>query len=402
MDAEWVEQLDADVVREGCAPAPVLPGKALGELRLEKPDPNELLKERFLCRRGGLLVVAPTGVGKSALAMQAAICWVAGCPCFGLVPRRELTIWLIQAENDEGDLVEQRDGISAGLTATGVLTDEQLAEAMTRLRVVTEVAANGDRFGEWLWAKLGEAQTCDALPDMVIIDPAFSFLGGDALSQRDVSRFLRNVLNPVLFHFNVGCLLVHHTNKPVSLKEKNAAHALGDLAYLGAGSAEWANWARAILAIEKTGDPGIFRLHAAKRGKRLRWREPDGRPTLCRYVAHDRTEGRIFWREPDGREVADIPARSQHPSAKTVKTDDLLRLASPPVPKTVLLVNVQNHLGIGRDKARDHVRACIEAKQLLEVQVVAQPHYKLVGLPGEVEPEAERRIREYKMEKAGL
>ena len=33
-------------------------------------DPDELLKHRFLCRGGGLLLVGQTGSGKSSLAMQ--------------------------------------------------------------------------------------------------------------------------------------------------------------------------------------------------------------------------------------------------------------------------------------------------------------------------------------------
>jgi hypothetical protein len=34
--------------------------------------------------------------------------------------------------------------------------------------------------------------------DLVIADPAFAYIGGDASSQRDVSPFLRNMLNPVI------------------------------------------------------------------------------------------------------------------------------------------------------------------------------------------------------------
>ena len=41
-------------------------------------DPNELLKYRFLCRGGGLVMVGPAGVGKSVLAMQFMILWALG------------------------------------------------------------------------------------------------------------------------------------------------------------------------------------------------------------------------------------------------------------------------------------------------------------------------------------
>lgn len=79
-------------------------------------DPAELLRNRFLCRGGGLLLVGPTGVGKSSLSMQAKILWALGRPAFGIVPARPLKSLLIQAENDDGDLAEMRDGVIKGLT----------------------------------------------------------------------------------------------------------------------------------------------------------------------------------------------------------------------------------------------------------------------------------------------
>jgi len=53
-------------------------------------DPAELLKHRYLCRRGGLLLVGPTGHGKSSLAMQLMIKWSLGQSVFSLEPARPL------------------------------------------------------------------------------------------------------------------------------------------------------------------------------------------------------------------------------------------------------------------------------------------------------------------------
>src|SRR5688500_19891006 len=78
-------------------------------------DPNELLRHRFLCRGGGLLLVGPTGIGKSSLSMQAMIMWAVGRGVFWIQPVRPLKSLLVQAENDEGDLAEMRDGVIAGL-----------------------------------------------------------------------------------------------------------------------------------------------------------------------------------------------------------------------------------------------------------------------------------------------
>jgi hypothetical protein len=67
-------------------------------------------------------------------------------------------------------------------------------------------------------------------------------------SQEAVGKFLRNQLNPVLTKHQCGGVVIHHTNKPVV----NPNQLLFDPAYLGAGSAEWANWAREVLALRKT------------------------------------------------------------------------------------------------------------------------------------------------------
>ena len=59
--------------------------KRLDELVANVPnDPAELLKSRFLCCGAGLLLVGPTGIGKSSLAMQAMILWAVGGRCLAL------------------------------------------------------------------------------------------------------------------------------------------------------------------------------------------------------------------------------------------------------------------------------------------------------------------------------
>ncbi len=133
----------------GVTPAPtvtVLPpvAKRLDELVAHAAnDPYELLRNRFLCRGGGLLLVGPTGIGKSSLAMQAMILWAIGRPMFGIEPAKPLKSLLIQAENDDGDLAEMRDGVIAGLH----LTDEDKRQrAMENIIVAREDSRTGLAF----------------------------------------------------------------------------------------------------------------------------------------------------------------------------------------------------------------------------------------------------------------
>ena len=116
-------------------PQPPPEGKLLSALvRHERHDPNELLQHRYLCRGAGLLLVGPTGIGKSSLSMQAMILWGIGKPLFGITPANPLKSLLIQAENDEGDLAEMRDGVMAGLN----LTEEERRLAMENVIVARE------------------------------------------------------------------------------------------------------------------------------------------------------------------------------------------------------------------------------------------------------------------------
>lgn len=101
--------------KEGEQALPAPQGRRLSELLCYAGnDPSELLLYRFLCRCAGLLLVGPTGIGKSSLAMQMMILWALGRAAFGIVPKGPLKSVLVQAENDDGDLAEMRDGVIRG------------------------------------------------------------------------------------------------------------------------------------------------------------------------------------------------------------------------------------------------------------------------------------------------
>jgi len=80
--------------------------RQLDQFRQPKDTSDTLLGNRYLCRGGGLLLVGPSGIGKSALSMQSMILWALGLPCFDIKPAKPLKSLLIQAENDDGDLAE--------------------------------------------------------------------------------------------------------------------------------------------------------------------------------------------------------------------------------------------------------------------------------------------------------
>jgi hypothetical protein len=262
--------------------------------RADYRDENELLRHRYLCRGAGLLLAGPTGVGKSSLTLQCLISWALGRPAFGLEPTGRLVSLLVEAEDDEGDLAERRDGEARGLG----LSAADVAEATANVLVVREDSRTGLSFcREVLRPLLTEHR-----PDVLCIDPALAYLGGDASSQKDTGRFLRNLLNPLIREYDCGCIVITHTNKPPTGREKPNWQA-GDLAYLGTGSAEWCNWARAVLALRSVGSHDVFELVAPKRGGRLGWKDADGNPAYQKFLAHSKEPGVICWREVSADEV---------------------------------------------------------------------------------------------------
>jgi len=286
--------VSADVPRPAIPP-PV--GKQLGELTVNSTDdPSELLRHRYLCRGGGLLLVGQTGVGKSSLAMQAMILWAIGRPLFGIHPVKPLKSLLIQAENDEGDLAEMRDGVIAGLH----LSADERQRAMENVIIARE----DERAGVAFFADVVGPLLDHYRPDLLWIDPVLAYLAGEFGSQKDVGTFLRRMLNPLLRKFDCAAVAVHHTNKPSSSKDKSDWSGR-DFAYLAGGSAEWANWPRAVLCVRCLRSDRVFELLAAKRGSRLGWKKSDGlTETLAKMIAHTSEPGVIFWRDADESEVS--------------------------------------------------------------------------------------------------
>ncbi|MBA2480451.1 MAG: AAA family ATPase [Planctomycetes bacterium] len=256
-------------------------------------DPNTLLGRRWLCRAGACLVVGQTGIGKSSFCMQAAITWALGLPVFGIAPTRPLRSLIIQAENDAGDLAEMFRGVMSGIGC-----EDALPELQPRLRFVSDTATTSHAFHVLARTLIAEHQ-----PDLVWIDPLFAFLGGNASDQEVISTFLRNGLGAIAQDTGATWMVMHHTNKPA--KDAKTTGVSGDYAYLGSGSAELANWARAVLVLREVEDD-LYELRAAKRGRRSGMVDGDGNPCSEIFLQHG-AQG-ICWRraEPAQDEQLDL------------------------------------------------------------------------------------------------
>jgi hypothetical protein len=271
--------------------------------------------------------VAQTGVGKSSFVMQAAMTWALGQPFFDIAPARPLRTLIVQAENDDGDMAEMRDGV---LESMG-LSDAEKATVMANIDCHFDNSHTGKTFGAVLHGLLAGKSY-----DMLIVDPASAYLGGDSSQQADVTEFCRNIINPILTEHGCGLILVHHTTKPPKNDDRSHWQG-GDWAYLGAGSAEWCNWARAVINIESVGT--VYRLRLPKRGKRIGWRTEEGKVAFTRWIAHATDPDQICWREADPDEIPDQSQQDKEP-----------RRGRPQTPKPALEAYLPLALEIAKDR----------------------------------------------------
>jgi hypothetical protein len=318
-------------------------------------EKNTLLGNRFLCRDGGMFIVAPSGIGKSVLAVQIAILLACGLMAFGINPSGALKILIIQAEDDEGDIIEMSRMVNhLELTEQ----QKQLVDINTHVEFVNDVTAKD-------FLKDLDAFLAQYKPDLIIINPYTAYLGADNKDDEKNTAFLRNGLNPLLTKHHCAVIIIHHTPK-TNFRANTEKWKVHDWAYSGAGAAVLTNWARAYIAIEPCEEHGVYRFIAAKRGKRIGWRDEDGYPVYEQFWAHNTEEGPLLW----------IPATEDQIDAANAKGQkqpyDLLPLIpfDEPIIQKRLFSEAKRTLGgMGQKKVRDFVKFLIEEKAVQEEKI---------------------------------
>jgi phage/plasmid primase-like uncharacterized protein len=255
-------------------------------------DPDSLVGNRYLCRGGSCVIVAQTSAGKSSLGMQIAVMWALGMPFFGIKPSRPLKSLIVQAENDDGDTAEMFQGILLGL---GLVSEDSKTNAdlirrlQANLIIIRDQTHIGNNFPPFA------AHLCEIhKPDIFWTDPFLSFYGDDINDQKSMSQFLRAQLNPISERNGVIWMMLHHTGKPSKdAKKSQKSWSARDFSYMGIGSSELSNWARAIICLSSTSEDE-FRLILAKRGWRAGVVDDTGAPSSELNLAY--STDHICWR----------------------------------------------------------------------------------------------------------
>ena len=280
-------------------------------------DPNSLLGNRWICRGGSMLLVGQSGIGKSSFTMQSAVTLALGRPLFGIQPTGPMKQVIIQAENDLGDMAEMFRGV---MTAMGIDEWDPRYEIVRKnLTFIEDFNHTGDKFIEAV-RRIVDVYS----PDLVWIDPLLSFIGDDISRQDVCAHFLREGLNPISKASGVAWMLAHHTNKPPSDPKAKSGWTDSDASYLGTGSAELTNWARAVATITEDKSGGIYKLTLAKRGGRAGARDLDLEPTKKVWMRHAETG--IFWEQCGPPEPAIVVKKSKGTPGRT-SAEDTFNLA---------------------------------------------------------------------------
>lgn len=243
----------------GVAPKPNIAGRPLFSFKIPDPnDPSIILGNRYLNQGDGAVLSSTSGMGKSAMAIQMCTMWSLAMAPFGIKPSRALRILLIQSEDSDGDVAE----VTASIAHVLQLTSEQIDQVNKNVLVVSDRVNRGTRFLAQLKAHIASHK-----PDLVVINPLQAFVDGDITASKDLGAFLREGLNSLNEPAAFAYLLIHHTTKPATGKER-AERQWHEVMYDMAGGAEIINWARAIMSLRATPTEGEFNLVLAKRGRR--------------------------------------------------------------------------------------------------------------------------------------
>ena len=222
-------------------------------------DPTVLVGKarRWLCQSYAVSIVGFSGTGKSSLMMQIATSWALGQPCFGLDPVRPLRTLILQSENDFGDCSEAFQGSTIKMT----LGDK--AKLRENLAIVRDSKHIGSAFPAFLESLIDRHKA-----EVVWIDPLLAYAGFDIADQSLTTDWLRNQVDPVLKRTKAALIYMHHTTKPKSVDDLDNMTP-SQLAYLGAGSAEWVNYSRDAGFLYRTkGEPARYKFGFSKRASR--------------------------------------------------------------------------------------------------------------------------------------
>lgn len=264
-------------------------------------------KGRWLCEGYAVSIVGFSGTGKSSLMMQVATSWALGQNVFGLAPVRPLRTLILQSENDFGDCSQAWQGATCKMTPT------EKARLKENIAIVRDSKHMGTAFPAFL-----ESLIVKHGAEVVWVDPLLAYAGFDIADQSLTTDWLRTQVDPVLKRTKAAMIYMHHTTKPKSADDLDGMTP-SQLAYLGAGSAEWVNYSRDAGFLYRTkGEPARYKFGFSKRASRCGLTDLDGNRSKSGfiYLQHSQEEGVLRWEHAPVTPSEVAPQRTDSSPAK--------------------------------------------------------------------------------------
>ena len=309
-------------------------------------NPDVLFEGDWLSRGCVGMLVAPSGAGKSVISLQLAYSWALGREIFGIKPKRPLKIAIFQDEDQETDVAQFCDSMKRGYQQFRAWTEEDLKLIETNVHFAELNGECDERLFELIKETQLEALRLTQKPyDLIVINPLNSFTSRNISSSDDLKAFTRHGLNPLLkgqlpgLPIRTAAFVIHHTTKPPSAQQRMGYGTDEYAQYVAGGASDLMNWVRAMLTLmPDKKEPGQYKLVAAKRGDRLKWKMPPKQgPHPMKILRHEdntnKTEGErdlMFWREVPWSEIVpgwteDTPAPERDPAIDATQLAEVVK-----------------------------------------------------------------------------
>jgi len=257
------------------------------DLEAYTPSEGETLAGKGWLKKGSsCIITGGTGIGKSILIDQLALCLASGSPWLeSLAIPKPSRVLHIQAENDMDDMKKSMTSIRDYLEIPRKQLEENLA-----MRHIFDV--EGSELAAALTPSIRSEQ-----PDVVIIDNYQAYLGAQDINSTSSFRAFIRPLDALKNTYNFSLILICHTPKP-----REQDYTKRQSVYLAAGTAAIANWARTSAELTPTSEDSRYRLRFGKNAERTDLYNTFGELMRDLYVEHSGLRDCPYWKVSPSQE----------------------------------------------------------------------------------------------------
>jgi hypothetical protein len=324
----------------------------LGELEVDRKQYH--VGAGFVEIGGFIMLIGQSYADKSTLITQISINMAIGRTWLFFKVERELKVLIVQAEDTQNKLIKmghmfKRMGLST----------EQIETARKNTRVLTI----RDLQDEAAIKEIERHSVADFKPDVVVINPMTSYLGGSVYKDEVINKFLRVQLTPLLDRLSMSAIVVHHPPKPPANQQDQKDLTEFELQYGGAGMAALTNAPRGNMFLTHVnGD--TFKLSVGKGFDDL------GTSETAAMLRRSKDQADVMlWERCDSEHAEEANQKQAERKSRTKPAtkytyDSLLKLFKPTA--KIAHEKVLDITPKGRDWTRDALKQLVLEKKLIK------------------------------------